>query len=252
MLKNLDYNINIDYTMDQGGLDINVYDQIVQAASEAATIALLRAMQSWAQHLSHSVPVPLDHPNSDAVESETGVLQPFESPCRKKRVPHANHDKLIDEAMCKFLERKGVLACKNYFPDEPGEQLVKAFEDHDVIGPDPNAPHVSLRWQETYYRRRKFHNLNSDRDPEVWKGVKLLLDALGTLGTSDNETDDNLEHPNPDAHFKTLYKNCTPLPGLPINFYNAKWLQKSPPYFQKQVGAEVPLPVLVPYEKDDS
>jgi hypothetical protein len=47
--------------------------------------------------------------------------------------------------MRKFLERKGGLARKNYFPDEPGEQLVKAFEDHGVIGPDPNAPRVSLR-----------------------------------------------------------------------------------------------------------
>ena len=47
--------------------------------------------------------------------------------------------------MRKFLEKKGVLACKDYFPDEPKEQHVKIFRDHGAIGPDPNVPHVSLR-----------------------------------------------------------------------------------------------------------
>jgi hypothetical protein len=119
--------------------------------------------------------------------------------------------------------------------------------------------------------------------------VGLLLDALGTRGTSDDETDDNSEDPNPDSHFKTLRrvdtsflnpeiatiwasvesypsslrpsrgnqpftripkaksssKNRTPLPGLPINFYNAEWLQNTSAEFQKRVKAEVPLPVLV-------
>jgi hypothetical protein len=47
--------------------------------------------------------------------------------------------------MRKFLEKKGVLACKDYFPDEPEERHVRIFGDHGAIGPDPNAPRVSLR-----------------------------------------------------------------------------------------------------------
>ena len=35
-------------------------------------------------------------------------------------------------------------------------------------------------------------------------GMGLLLDALGTRGTSDDETDDNSEDPNLDSRFKTL------------------------------------------------
>jgi hypothetical protein len=44
--------------------------------------------------------------------------------------------------MRKFLESKGVLAKKDYFPDEPEARLVNAFEDHGIMGPDPNSPHV--------------------------------------------------------------------------------------------------------------
>lgn len=46
--------------------------------------------------------------------------------------------------------------------------------------------------------------MNFDKNPEAWKRVELLLDALGTRGTSDDETDDDLEHANPDSRFKTL------------------------------------------------
>ena len=46
--------------------------------------------------------------------------------------------------MRKFLERKGVLATKNYIPRAPDEQLVRVFEDHGIVGPDPNTPRVCL------------------------------------------------------------------------------------------------------------
>ena len=46
--------------------------------------------------------------------------------------------------MQKFLESKGVLAKKDYFPDEPKARLVNAFEDHGIMGPDPNSPRVCL------------------------------------------------------------------------------------------------------------
>jgi hypothetical protein len=46
--------------------------------------------------------------------------------------------------MWKFLESKGALAKKDYFPDEPKARLVDAFEDHGIMGLDPNSPHVCL------------------------------------------------------------------------------------------------------------
>src|SRR5260221_12561519 len=46
-------------------------------------------------------------------------------------------------------------------------------------------------------------NENDDND-EAWAHVGLLLDALSTLGMSDDETDDESEHRNPDRRFKTL------------------------------------------------
>jgi len=119
--------------------------------------------------------------------------------------------------------------------------------------------------------------------------MMLLLDALGTLGTSDDETDNDSEHLNPDPCFKSVWhidigflnpaiatiwaavesypssihpscgncafkhiskaklisKNCVPLPGLPVNFYNPQWLQASSSHFQRDMKVEVPLPVLV-------
>jgi len=55
-----------------------------------------------------------------------------------------------------------------------------------------------------YYRRRKIYDLNHHRDPKVWEGVGVLLDALATRGTSDDETDDECKHLNRDGHFKTV------------------------------------------------
>ena len=46
--------------------------------------------------------------------------------------------------MRKFLESRGVLATKNYIPSAPEERIVRAFEDHGIMGPDPNAPRVCL------------------------------------------------------------------------------------------------------------
>lgn len=96
-----------------GGLPIGTYTEIVNAASEAATLAALRALQSGALNLSRSVPAPNDTPSSDGNESETGALQPFKrmrlsvflrlcdvtffpAPPGKKRVPRSNQDKLVD------------------------------------------------------------------------------------------------------------------------------------------------------------
>ena len=119
----------------------------------------------------------------------------------------------------------------------------------------------------------------------------LLLDALGPRGTSDDETDDDSKHANPDSRFKTvrrvdigflssaiaeiwasvesypsstrpshgsrsfkwiakaksINKKRTPLPGLPINFYDPTWLQGTSPHFRKRIKAEVPLPIMVSY-----
>lgn len=47
-------------------------------------------------------------------------------------------------------------------------------------------------------------NFNCHRDPEAWDNVKLLLDALGPRGTSDDETDNDLDHRNPDPRFKSV------------------------------------------------
>jgi hypothetical protein len=57
---------------------------------------------------------------------------------------------------------------------------------------------------QTYARRRKIYELNFEDNDETWDTVGLLLDALGTRGMSDDETDNESEHPNPDRRFKTL------------------------------------------------
>jgi hypothetical protein len=132
--------------------------------------------------------------------------------------------------------------------------------------------------------------VNCHRNPEVWEGVRVLLDALNTLGTSDDETDDECKHLNRDGRFKTVRRidtgflnpaisriwksvetyplslrpsrgnrsfkriakaNTTskrkPIQGLPMNFYDANWLERAPPRFREQVKEEYPLPVLVGY-----
>ena len=58
---------------------------------------------------------------------------------------------------------------------------------------------------QTYSRRRKIYEVNlngAGGNDETWDGVGLLLDALGTRGMSDDETDNESEHP--DRRFKTL------------------------------------------------
>ncbi len=61
-----------------------------------------------------------------------------------------------------------------------------------------------------YARRRKIYEVNftgaggNDDNDQAWDGVGLFLDALGTRGMSDDETDDESEHPNPNRRFKTL------------------------------------------------
>jgi hypothetical protein len=120
--------------------------------------------------------------------------------------------------------------------------------------------------------------------------VRVLLDALDTRGTSDDETDDECKHLNRDGRFKTvrridtgflnpaisqIWKSVetyplslrpsrgnrsfkriakantiskrTPIPGLPMNFYDPGWLGQAPARFKKQVKAMHPLPVLVSY-----
>lgn len=47
--------------------------------------------------------------------------------------------------MRKFLESKGTLAVKNYFPEDPEDRLVRAYEELGLIGPDPSAPRISLK-----------------------------------------------------------------------------------------------------------
>jgi hypothetical protein len=46
-------------------------------------------------------------------------------------------------------------------------------------------------------------NLRGTGD-ETWDSVGLLLDALGSRGMSDDETDNESEHSNPDRRFKTV------------------------------------------------
>jgi len=291
--------------------------------------------------------------------------------------------------MRKFLESKGALVKQDYIPNAPKVQLVNAFENHGIGGPDPNTPCISPmqtfrgKWNkevveilmvgfilevkkgmyksvqdtwpqmaedqvrkrcqkklyctgyscrtcrmrprsesdkvnrmnqrrqnmgsyqdliltlhkslterfipQTYLRRRRIYELNFNWDPGTWKDVGLLLDGLGTRGISDDKTDHESEYAGPDLRFKTLRcvdlgflnpviadiwaavesypaslcpsrgnrsfkhipvaksisKKCMPLAGLPINFYNPRWLEACPHYFQKHAKADVPLPALV-------
>jgi hypothetical protein len=63
------------------------------------------------------------------------------------------------------------------------------------------------KFPQTYNRRRKIYEVNHKRggnNDEAWDSIGLLLDALGTRGMSDDETDNELAHSNPDRRFKTL------------------------------------------------
>ncbi|KAH9021082.1 hypothetical protein EDB84DRAFT_1565444 [Lactarius hengduanensis] len=345
-----------------GFLPKGLYTDIVNAASDAATVATLRTLQNGTLTLPR---------RTGALRVMTPRAQVETS--RRRVIFRFSNSQLMSyrRAMRKFLESEGVLATKDYFPDDADEGRVKAYEEHGLLGPDPSAPRICLKqtfkgkwnkevveilatnfifavkkgtykaiqhtWpqmnedkvrkrcqsklyrtqhlclnpkngpksdkinrmyqrrQETYYRRRKIHNANYHNDPATWNNVTLLLDALGTLGTSDDETDDDSEYSNPDPRFKSvrrvdigflnpaiakiwaavesypsslrpsrgnrafkriskaksISKNRTPLPGLPINFYSPQWLQASSSRFQRGVKAEVPLPILVPYNVED-
>ena len=53
--------------------------------------------------------------------------------------------------MRKFLESKGALVTKVYFPENPDEGRVKAYEEHGLVGPDLRAPCVC--WNQTFKGR---------------------------------------------------------------------------------------------------
>ena len=53
--------------------------------------------------------------------------------------------------MRKFLESKGALVTKVYFPENPDEGRVKAYEEHGLVGPDLRAPRVC--WNQTFKGR---------------------------------------------------------------------------------------------------
>lgn len=75
--KNLDW---LEAHLFVGGLPVGFYTELVNAASEAATLAVLRALQSGTlnlPNLPHSTPAPRDPSKSDGNESETRDLQPF-------------------------------------------------------------------------------------------------------------------------------------------------------------------------------
>ena len=89
-----------------------MYNDLVQAACEAATLAALRALKNETLG-SHSTPAPRDPSSSNGRESESGGLQPFQrvwsffwqthdvnsafpAPPGKKRIPRPNEDKLVD------------------------------------------------------------------------------------------------------------------------------------------------------------
>jgi hypothetical protein len=98
-----------------GGLPTDTYAEIVKTASEAASLAVFRALESGALRLSQNVPASRNHepPDFDGNQSETDALQPFRrtfppAPCScitmglflappgKRRVPRPNQDKLVD------------------------------------------------------------------------------------------------------------------------------------------------------------
>jgi hypothetical protein len=60
-----------------GSLPIDTYAEIVKAASEAATLAVFRALEPGAMRQPRRAPAPCDSPGSDGDEEETDSLQPF-------------------------------------------------------------------------------------------------------------------------------------------------------------------------------
>ncbi len=51
---------------------------------------------------------------------------------------------VMQEAMRGFLDQKGVRAMNGYYPEPPQEDIVEAYEEHGLMGPNPDAPRVCL------------------------------------------------------------------------------------------------------------
>ena len=99
-----------------GGLPMDAYTAIVNTASEVATLAVYKALESGALRLSQNAPAPSDSPGLGGDQSETDAFQPFRrtfphafcgclimaflAPPGKTRVPRPNQDKLVD--VCYF------------------------------------------------------------------------------------------------------------------------------------------------------
>ncbi|KAF8256541.1 hypothetical protein EI94DRAFT_1711048, partial [Lactarius quietus] len=126
--------------------DKNWYNDIVVAATSAATLATLKALQGGAYIQPLGAPAPHDPSSSAGNEKETGYLAPFRFPAPegKRRVPCPNEIKLIDGAMRKFLESESVLPTKDYTPDEPGQVQLKTYEEVGLMGLYHSAPRVCL------------------------------------------------------------------------------------------------------------
>jgi hypothetical protein len=60
---------------------MDIYNQIVSAACEAATMAVLRAMRSGNRSRSRGIPASPNRSSLEGIEPETGVLKPFERMC---------------------------------------------------------------------------------------------------------------------------------------------------------------------------
>ncbi len=46
--------------------------------------------------------------------------------------------------MRNFLDQKGVRAKDKYYPEPPTDDVVRAYEEHNVMGPNPDAPRLCL------------------------------------------------------------------------------------------------------------
>ena len=94
-----------------------------------------------------------------ALRLHRSLIWVFSGPPGKARIPRPNQIKLVDvrcvfysllatdtaqEAMRDFLDQKGVRAKRNYYPDPPDEQHVRAYEELGLVGPPMDAPRVCL------------------------------------------------------------------------------------------------------------
>jgi hypothetical protein len=60
---------------------VGLYAELVNAASEAATLAALRALRCGALNLHHDTPAPHGSSRPDGSDSERDDLQPFKRTC---------------------------------------------------------------------------------------------------------------------------------------------------------------------------